>query len=206
MGRVTQILVPGALTMMQDMATVSQFNSTMSSVREVGEPMYLQGQSYDVEGITQTIETRQEQVCLGEAMQNVVEIVTVSEETNVVEIPEVQVLERSVEVPQIVQKPVEVVRQQHVEIPRIFPQERVQERRVEQIVDVPVPQMVEEKIEVPKIFAQERIQHVAVEQILDVPVPQTVEEVIEVPKIFPQERVTQNVVEKNYRCTCTSDC
>merc|ERR1719502_2091459 len=151
MGRVTQILVPGALTMMQDRATVSQFNSTMSSVREVGEPMYLQGQSYDVEGITQTIETRQEQVCLGETMQNVVEIVTVSEETNVVEIP------------QIVQKPVEVIRQQHVEIPRIFPQERVQERRVEQIVDVPVPQVVEEVIEVPKVFPQERIQHVAVE-------------------------------------------
>ena len=76
-------------------------------------------------------------------------------------------LHRQVE--QIVDVPVPQVVEEVVQVDRIVPQERVQQRTVEQIVEVPVPQMVEEVVHVPQIQVQERIVQNIVEQIVEVP-------------------------------------
>merc|ERR1712032_294706 len=94
-----------------------------------------------------------------------------------------------------------------VQVAKIIPQERVQQRTVEQVVDVPVPQVVEEIVEqvvdvpvpqtveevvqVPQVQVQEKIVQRAVEQVVQVPLPQVVEKVIEVPKIQVQERIVK---------------
>ena len=57
-----------------------------------------------------------------------------------------------------------------VEVVRLIPQERVQQRTVEQIVHVPVPQAVEEILEVVQIILKERILERIIDRIVDVPV------------------------------------
>ena len=65
-------------------------------------------------------------------------------------------------VPKVVDKIIEVV--------RLIPQERVQQRTVEQILHVPVPQVVEEIAAVVQIILQERISKRIIDRIVDVPV------------------------------------
>jgi len=107
------------------------------------------------------------------------------------EIPEVQVIKKTVEVPQVVHEPVDQV----VEVPKIIPQKRIQHRTVEQIVDVPVPveQFVdlhvlqeeeEEVIHVPKVITQQKIVQRMVKQVVGVPVPMTQEEVVHMPTVM----------------------
>ena len=75
-----------------------------------------------------------------------------------------------------------------VEVVRVIPQERVQQRTVEQIVDVPVPQVVEEIVEVVQIIPQGRLSVRINDRIVSVPVVmqrlvpiiQTVQKTVEV--------------------------
>eukprot|EP00971_Amphidinium_carterae_P180775 3585682-Amphidinium_carterae.1 len=59
-------------------------------------------------------------------------------------------------VEQIVDVPVPQTVEEIINVPKIIPQERVQNRTVEMVVDVPVPQTVEEIVTVPKIIPQEK--------------------------------------------------
>ena len=164
-------------------STFTQYAPQTTTTREVGAPVYVSGQASEVMGSPVINTVRQEQVVAGSVSQNVVEIPTVQEVVQVQEIPELQTVERIEEIVQTVQRPVEQIVEQRVEVPKIIPQERVQQRTVEQIVDVPVPQVVEEIVEVAKIIPQERVQQRTVEQVIDVPVPQIQEVVrhVEVP-------------------------
>ena len=57
-----------------------------------------------------------------------------------------------------------------IEVVRLIPQERVQQRTVEQIVHIPVPQVVEEIAEVVQIIPQERVSKRIIDRIVNVPV------------------------------------
>ena len=95
----------------------------------------------------------------------------------VVQIPQVHVVEKTAEIP--------VMTQRHVS------RDGVQQRTVEQIVDAPVPQNVKELTEVSKVFSQDGIQQRAIEQTtLAIPL---VEKTVEMPDTRTQDK-TQHVV------------
>ena len=78
-----------------------------------------------------------------------------------------------------------------IEVVRLTPEERVQQRTVEQIHHVPVPQVVGEIVEVVQIIPQERMSKRIIDRIADVPVVmqrqvpiiQTVQKTVEVPQV-----------------------
>ena len=78
-----------------------------------------------------------------------------------------------------------------LEVVRLIPQERFQQRTVEQIVNVTVSQVVEEIAGVVQIILQERVSKRIIDQIVDVPVVmqrqvptlQTVQKTLEVPQL-----------------------
>ena len=83
-----------------------------------------------------------------------------------------------------------------VEVIRLVPQERIQERIEEEIIDVSDPQMTEDIVEVVKRIPEERAQNCAVEHIVDVPVPQIRKEIGEEIQCIVQERTSDRVVEQ----------
>ena len=95
----------------------------------------------------------------------------------IVQIPQVHVVEKTAEIP--------VMTQRHIS------QDRIQQRTVEQIIDAPVPQTVKELTEVFKVFSQDRIQQRAVEQ--TTPAIPLVEKTVEMPDTRTQDE-TQHVV------------
>ena len=97
----------------------------------------------------------------------------------IVQIPQVHVVEKTDEIP--------VMTQRHIS------QDRIQQRTVEQIVDAPVPQTVKELTEVSKVFSQDRIQQRVVEQTIEDPAIPLVEKTVEMPVIRKKEK-TQHVV------------
>ena len=97
----------------------------------------------------------------------------------IVQIPQVHVVEKTAEIP--------VMTQRHIS------QDRIQQRTVEQIVDAPVPQTVKELTEVSKVFSQDRIQQRVVEQTIEDPAIPLVEKTVEMPVIRKKEK-TQHVV------------
>jgi len=120
------------------------------------DAVYVQDGSYEVMMEGQVVHAQNfETVHMGNQSQNVVEIPTEQVQINEVVIPEVQVVEKQVEVPQVVKKPVEQIREEQVQVPRIIPQERVSHRSVEQIVHVPVQMVQEEVVNVPRVIPQE---------------------------------------------------
>ena len=95
----------------------------------------------------------------------------------IVQIPQVHVVEKTAEIP--------VMTQRHIS------RDGVQQRTVEQIVDAPVPQTVKELTEVSKVFSQDGIQQRAIEQTtLAIPL---VEKTVEMPDTRTQDK-TQHVV------------
>ena len=97
----------------------------------------------------------------------------------IVQIPQVHVVEKTAEIP--------VMTQRHIS------RDGVQQRTVEQIVDAPVPQTVKELTEVSKVFSQDRIQQRVVEQTIEDPAIPLVEKTVEMPVIRTKEK-TQHVV------------
>ena len=95
----------------------------------------------------------------------------------IVQIPQVHVVEKTAEIP--------VMTQRHIS------RDGVQQRTVEQIVDAPVPQTVKELTEVFKVFSQDRIQQRAIEQ--TTPAIPLVEKTVEMPDTRTQDK-TQHVV------------
>ena len=95
----------------------------------------------------------------------------------------------------------EILNQQErdVEVMKVIPQERLQQRTVEQIrertTDVPVPQTLEEIDEVMKFVFQERVLQHGAGQVLDVPVRQITDETIGVMKVVRPERVCEKIEE-----------
>ena len=97
----------------------------------------------------------------------------------VVQIPQVHVVEKTAEIP--------IMTQRHIS------RDGVQQRTVEQIVDAPVPQTLKELTEVSKVFSQDRIQQRVVEQTIEDPAIPLVEKTVEMPVIRTKEK-TQHVV------------
>ena len=97
----------------------------------------------------------------------------------IVQIPQVHVVEKTAEIP--------VMTQRHIS------RDGVQQRTVEQIVDAPVPQTVKELTEVSKVFSQDRIQQRVVEQTIEDPAIPLVEKTVEMPVIRTKDK-TQHVV------------
>ena len=97
---------------------------------------------------------------------------TIEPVQRIVEMPQVQFLDRVLGVP--------VVTQSHVPLPAV-PQEQIQERIVED-TDIPVPQMMEKTIEVVKPIPQEQVQNRTMGRVIDVPVLQ-IQETVEVPQV-----------------------
>jgi hypothetical protein len=183
-GGVTQVRVPGTTVRGEGAATFQQFAPTTVQTKEVGQAVYITGPTNEVDAGPQITQVRQEQLVAGEVQQQIVEIPTIQVIEQFQDVPEVQVVEKHVEVIQVQQETVEQIVEQHVHVPKIIPQRRVQHRSVEQIIHVPVPVMKEELIHVPRVVNQHRHHHVEVEQVVDVPVPQTVIEEVHVPKII----------------------
>ena len=83
------------------------------------------------------------------------------------------------------------VMEEIVEVVRLIPQKRVQQRTVEQTVDVSVPHVVEEMVEVVQTIHQEGISERIIDRIVDVPVVmqrqvpaiQTVLKTVEIPQV-----------------------
>ena len=82
---------------------------------------------------------------------------------------------------------------QLLEVPKIIPQDRIQQRTVEQIVDVPVPQVVEELAEVFKVYSRDEVHKRFVEQTIETPSTAIAEMIVEVPVI--QTPSVQHVVD-----------
>ena len=90
---------------------------------------------------------------------------------------------------QVTTEYVQKVADEIIEVVRLTPQERVQQRTVEQIVHVSVPRVVEEIAGVVQIILQERISKRITDRIVDVPVVmqrqvptiQTVQKTVEFP-------------------------
>ena len=97
----------------------------------------------------------------------------------IVQIPQVHVVEKTAEIP--------VMTQRHTS------RDGVQQRTVEHIVDAPVPQTVKKLTEVSKVFSQDRIQQCVVEQTIEDPAIPLVEKTVEMPVIRTKEK-TQHVV------------
>ena len=126
-----------------------------------------------------------------------------------VEVPQVQYIDKSVDVPvvmqgqvlisQTVQKTVKVPQVQFldrvVDVPVVAQRQMPQERIVEE-TRILVPHMMEKTIEVMKPIPQERVQNNTVKQIVDVPVPQILEETVEVIQLLPQDRMSDRAVEQ----------
>merc|ERR1719379_3335778 len=142
-GPVHQVKGVGVTQKVYEQATTSIHNTTTVQTSAVAPPQYVTGQSYEVEGATQTLNFDQEQMVPGQTHTNTVEIQTVQE------IPEMQIRELFQEVPQVQTVPVEKIVQQVVQVPKVVTQKRVSQRTVEMVVDVPVPMMVEEVVHVP---------------------------------------------------------
>ena len=90
-----------------------------------------------------------------------------------VEAQQVQFLDRTVDVPVVMQ--------------RKAPQQRIRERTVEETIDVPVPHVMEKITEIVKHTPQERLRS-------EVPMPQTMKEIMEVSELLPQEQILERVV------------
>ena len=134
-----------------------------------------------------------------------------------VEVPQVQYIDKNVDVPvvrqgqvptvQAVQKTVEVPQFQFhdravdfpVSMQRQLPQERIQELIVEE-TDAPVPHVMGEITEVAKHISQEQVLNYTVEQIGAVPVPQIPEETKQVTHRTPQDRISDCNGEQNINC------
>ena len=114
------------------------------------------------------------------------QVLTIEAVQKTVEVPQVQSLDRVVDVP--------VVMQRQVPCP-LMPKERIQWRTVEETINAPVPFLEEEIIEAAQHILQERMQYGTEEQIVDAPVPQCRNETGEVIQIFPQDRVSDRIVD-----------
>ena len=120
----------------------------------------------------------QEQVFTGETTQNIVTFQLVQEQVEVQEIPEVQVVERIQKqtVPERIEEqigdiPVPPIVEETVEVVRIIPHKRLQQRTVEQMVNALVPQVVD--------GTSERVRVRTAEQIVHAPIPLTQEQIAE---------------------------
>eukprot|EP00913_Durusdinium_trenchii_P030297 g28382.t1 len=116
MGPVTQVKVPVDTFKDQARATMTMHNAMMHATREQGQPQYITGVGSEVDAQPQVTVQRQEQVVPGQVKQQIVEIPTVQEEIVEQEIPEVQMVQKVVEVPQVVQQQVEQIVEQIVEV------------------------------------------------------------------------------------------
>ena len=94
------------------------------------------------------------------------------------EVPQVQFLDRVLDVP--------VAMQRHAS------HERIQERTVEED-DVPVPHVMEKTVEDVKFIPQERVQNRIMEQIIDVPGRRIQEKLVEVIQLIQQERISERI-------------
>ena len=98
----------------------------------------------------------------------------------------------------------EIMNQQEhdVEVMKVVPQERLQQRRVEQMsgqtADEPVPHTVEEIDEVVKFVPQERVQQHVAGQVVDVLVRQITDETIGVMKVVRPESVCDRIEERRW--------
>ena len=135
------------------------------------------------------------------------------------EVPNVQIIERVVEVPRVQYQEVD----RHVEVPQVqYADETIDvpvgvQRRVPTIqtaqgtVEVPQVQFLDrmvdvpiEETKIPKIVSQDRIPQRAVEQVVDTLIPQIVEGIIEVFKTFIRDRVQQRMVEQTIETPAAS--
>ena len=134
-----------------------------------------------------------------------------------VEVPQVQYLDKTVDVPvvrqgqvptvQAVQKTVEVPQFQLHDRPVDFPvamqrqltQERIQELIAEE-TDAPVPHVMGKITEVVNHIPQERVLNYTVDQIVAVPSPQIPEETKQVTHRIPQDRISDCNGEQNINC------
>ena len=140
-------------------------------------------------------------ICAPTSLQNV---------QKTVEDPQVQYIDKSVDVPVVAQGQVhtfQTVRkepqvqfldrmvEQITETPAASLDEGTTEHTVEE-TDVPVQHVTEKIIEVMKHIPQECVQNDTEEQIVDVPVPQCRNETGEVIQIFPQDRISGRIVDQ----------
>ena len=99
------------------------------------------------------------------------------------------VAEKTVEIPQL-----DVV-EKIVETPEIQTghgtQDRIQQRNVEQIVDTPVLPVVEQLAEASKVFSQDRVQQSSMEQIIENPAFSLAEKIVEMPVSQTREETQQ---------------
>ena len=123
------------------------------------------------------------------------------------EVPQVQYINKIVDVPVVAQRHVSTIQivQRTVEVPHVqfldraadvsvVMQRRNRERIVGETIDAPVPHVTEKIIEVVKHIPQERVQNGTEEQIVDVPVPQCRNETGEVIQIFSQDQISDRIV------------
>merc|ERR1712151_1484595 len=100
-GPAYQVKGVGMTQKLYEQATMSVHNTTTMQTKVVAPPQMVAGQSYEVEGATQTLNFDQEQMVAGQTHTNTVEIPTVQEIVQYQDIPEMQVREMIQEVPQI---------------------------------------------------------------------------------------------------------
>merc|ERR1740121_2616251 len=132
--------------------TFTEYAPTATTARETVALVHVTGAASEVMGPAVVNTVHKEQVVAGSVSQNMVEIPTVHDAVQVQEIPKAQAVEKVEGIAQKFRRPVEQIIKQTVEVPKIFAQERMQQRTVEQVIDVPVPQTVEKVVEVAKII------------------------------------------------------
>ena len=83
-----------------------------------------------------------------------------------------------------------------IEVVKLIPQDKVENRTVEHIVAAFVPQIHEDLVDVIRFIPQERISDLVVEQIVDIPDPKIREPSVEVANIIHQEYLQQHTGEQ----------
>ena len=144
-------------------------------------PQHTMEQTLDVpmpEMVTQSVEVPKT-ISQNRIQQRTMKQIVDDPVVQIVQIPQVHVVEKTAEIP--------VMTQRHIS------RDGVQQRTVEQIVDAPVPQTLKELTEVSKVFSQDRIQQRVVEQTIEDPAIPLVEKTVEMPVIRKKEK-TQHVV------------
>ena len=144
-------------------------------------PQHTMEQTLDIpmpEMVTQSVEVPKT-ISQNRIQQRTMKQIVDDPVVQIVQIPQVHVVEKTAEIP--------VMTQRHIS------RDGVQQRTVEQIVDAPVPQTVKELTEVSKVFSQDRIQQRVVEQTIEDPAIPLVEKTVEMPVIRKKEK-TQHVV------------
>merc|ERR550532_1948681 len=118
-GGTRQVHVPPATHQMPERATTSRHGPSTSAVQEQGQPVFSTGPVVEEMRGAVNITNRQEQHVMGETQQKTVDIPTVQEIVHVQEIPEVQNVNRNEDVVHTVQRTVEQVVRQYVDVPKI---------------------------------------------------------------------------------------